>query len=338
MKQSATFQVGTQTFRIDYETQSAYHDSRRTVDLVVVPVEAVRHSLSGYTRGAAGQIVDTLREAATEANHADALRLCDIWDAVHLNDMRAGTRAQNAALESFLAPKTYEERCKFLSGANLNPDSATLPGSPYKYGSAWLYEPVAESVAAELVALLTRLNDGATADPTPKARLHAFAKAHGVTVESVFVPFSKSRNAGEKSPSLNWRVTVKKAGREVLAGDYSAGCAHAPSYKAGRMTRDDSELLKFECEHGKKARGKSWGVTGGAPILPDLADVLAAFAMDSGVIDSGTFEEWARDCGYDEDSREAEKIYRACLETALKLRNGLGESAFAELRDIANEY
>jgi hypothetical protein len=51
-----------------------------------------------------------------------------------------------------------------------------------------------------------------------------------ITVESVFVPFSKSRHAkpknGEKPwPSLNWKVTVKRDGRDVLTTDYSAGVA-----------------------------------------------------------------------------------------------------------------
>jgi hypothetical protein len=343
MKLTSIFQIGTRTFRVDYETQPAKGEGRRTVDLDAMPDGAVRHSLSGYTHGGAGQIVDMLRNCAVKHGHADALRLADLWDAMHLNDMRPATRAQSAALGTVPAVRNYEESCKFLADAGLNPDNVTRPSKgAYKYGSAWLFEPISDSVAAELLALLARLNgDGTAEDPTPKARLHAFAKAHGVTVESVFVPFSKSRNKGEKSPSLNWRVTVKKAGRDVLSADYSAGCGHAPSYKAGRMTRDDSEVLRWECENGKAGRYQSWGVvarSSKAALLPDLADVLASFALDSSVLDFGAFEEWASDYGYDADSREAEKTYRACLETALRLRSGLGESTLAALRDIANEY
>ena len=48
----------------------------------------------------------------------------------------------------------------------------------------------------------------------------------GLTVESVFVPFSQSRNKDETRKSLNWRVTVKRNGRDVLTTDYSAGVAH----------------------------------------------------------------------------------------------------------------
>ena len=42
--------------------------------------------------------------------------------------------------------------------------------------------------------------------------------------------------------------------------------------------------------------------------------------------------------GYDPDSRKAEGIYRACLELALKLRNGLGEKLLAELREAVADY
>lgn len=38
----------------------------------------------------------------------------------------------------------------------------------------------------------------------------------GLTVDSVFVPFSRSRNKGEKYKSLNWQVTVKRNGRNIL--------------------------------------------------------------------------------------------------------------------------
>lgn len=53
----------------------------------------------------------------------------------------------------------------------------------------------------------------------------------GLTVESVFVPFSQSRNKAEKHKSLNWRVTVKRNGRDILTTDYSAGAGHCPGYK-----------------------------------------------------------------------------------------------------------
>jgi hypothetical protein len=69
-----------------------------------------------------------------------------------------------------------------------------------------------------------------------------------------------------------------------------------------------------------------------------VADVLASLVMDSSAIDYSTYEEWAGDCGHDPDSRKGEAIYRACLEIALKLRNGLGEAGLAALREAAQDY
>jgi hypothetical protein len=175
----------------------------------------------------------------------------------------------------------------------------------------------------------------------------------GLTVESVFVPFSQSRNAKEKSPSLNWKVTVKRDGREVLTTDYSAGCGHAPSYRQtwGKRTTEDRDrelMVAWECETGGRALGVKYsgrapeaygtGYQRGDKIKPDTLDVLHSLAMDSDVLDAGGFEQWASDLGYDTDSREAERTYRACLDLALKLRAALGDSGLQDLRNAFEGY
>lgn len=145
----------------------------------------------------------------------------------------------------------------------------------------------------------------------PRDAMQAAMTALKLTIDSAFVPWSQSRNKAEKHKSLNWRVTLKRDGREILTTDYSAGIAHAPSYpKLGR----------------------------GTPILPDSLDVLHSLISDSDVLDAGGFESWASDFGYDADSRKAESIYRACLDIALKLRAGIGEAGLATLREAAIDY
>lgn len=184
-----------------------------------------------------------------------------------------------------------------------------------------------------------------------KAELQAFMERHSVTVSAVFVPWSRSRNKDEKDErgnprrSLNWRITIAKGGREILTTDYSAGVGHCPSYNlaAARFPegqRQKNEVIAAECEAGYKQHVYSFGMSSRKrePILPDACDVLASLSMDSSVLDASGFEEWARDLGYDTDSRKAEAIYRACLDIALKLRNGLGESALAELVEAAQDY
>lgn len=184
----------------------------------------------------------------------------------------------------------------------------------------------------------------------------AIVESLGLTVESVFVPFSQSRNKAEKLPSLNWRVTVKHNGRDVLTTDYSAGSAHCPAYKAsvrefgGRDSIMRDGAIRWECEHGFAARAFDHANSPNGYVVrelnpknrkqlePDSLDVLASLAMDSDVLDAGGFESWASDFGYDTDSRKAESIYRACLDIALKLRAALGDSGLQTLRNAFEGY
>lgn len=172
-----------------------------------------------------------------------------------------------------------------------------------------------------------------------KTEIENTLKKYNLTVESVFVPFSQSRNSQEKTPSLNWKVTLKQGRRNILTTDYMAGCAHAPSYKQG-MKYDTKQLVAKECETGVK----STMITSSDihsdkryPILPDAASVIYSLLMDSDVLDYSSFEEWADSLGYDPDSREAEKTYNACVKIALQFRR-IGESAIAELREAYQDY
>ena len=182
-----------------------------------------------------------------------------------------------------------------------------------------------------------------------KVEIEAFMAENEITVDAVFVPFSRSRNKEEKNPSLNWRVTVKKKGREMITTDYSAGIAHAPSYNVNkvpkgyygnlRMWKEDATA--FEAENGFAVNlGASWGIVANkkAPILPDSCSVLWSLCMESDALNYATFEDWAGCFGYDPDSRKGEKIYRECLEIALKIRGALGESGLAALQQACEDY
>lgn len=186
--------------------------------------------------------------------------------------------------------------------------------------------------------MTTQATDWRTEAAERKARILATLDRLKLTLDSEFVPLSRSRNAGEKYPTLNWKVTVKRDGRAVLTTDYSSGCAHCPSYQQ-RASVDSAAAVKAECETGK-AQGWQTIAGGGAkvrlaPILPDPCDVFYSLALDSDVIDHPTYESWASDFGYDADSRKGEAAYRLCLEISLKLRAAVGDSGLAELRAAA---
>lgn len=163
--------------------------------------------------------------------------------------------------------------------------------------------------------------------------------ALGLTMTVQFVPWSQSRNKGEDRRSLNWKVTLLRNGREILTTDYMAGIAHCPSYKQSDRSVMRSELVEWECEHGKRAVEGSIGIWGRGPALePKIEDVVWSLVSEADVLEYPTFESWASEYGYDADSRKAEKIYRACLETALKLRAALGDDGLRQLREAAQDY
>jgi hypothetical protein len=68
--------------------------------------------------------------------------------------------------------------------------------------------------------------------------------------------------------------------------------------------------------------------------FPVEGEVLECLVLDTRDIEETTFEEWASNYGYDEDSRKAEKIYQTCKEVARKLDAMLSSDALAELYAI----
>jgi len=96
-----------------------------------------------------GQCVDTV--AAYFPEDAKAQRMLAIWREWHLNDMQAGSPAQRAYLEALPVWPQYEEACRVLADAGLNPDPGYLHnGKPYAYGSAWLKRDLPADVLAEI--------------------------------------------------------------------------------------------------------------------------------------------------------------------------------------------
>lgn len=162
----------------------------------------------------------------------------------------------------------------------------------------------------------------------------------GLTIESKFIPFSQSRNKAEKYPSLNWLVTLKYKGKEVITTDYMAGCAHCPSYNQ-KNDYNTRQALAVECESGYTAR-PTWSEGNfypdkKKPIFPKIEDVVYSLVMDSDVIEYD-FPDWCSNFGYEEDSRKAESIYKQCQDIALKMIRSLGTDNLNTLREVYQDY
>ena len=165
----------------------------------------------------------------------------------------------------------------------------------------------------------------------------------GLTYSAEFVPQSKSRNAGEKRPSLNWKVTVSR-GLHTFTTDYMQGIGHAPKdgFYAKNPTLHNKIImekeLKMMTEGGSYRRGDSQLIGGKIP-APLCRDVLYSLILDSDVLNHANFESWASDFGYDTDSRKAEETYKACLDIALQLKVILGgEANMEKLREAFQDY
>jgi hypothetical protein len=175
--------------------------------------------------------------------------------------------------------------------------------------------------------------------PDNHAAIDAVITQLGLTMTAVFVPWSQSRSRKD-SPrlsdySLNWRVTLLKDGKEVVTTDYSAGIGHCKNQPKhyGRPTIYEVNLIAAECEG--KALCEA-GIT--RANNPELRDIVHSILLDSEAIEHGSFESWARDFGYDTDSRKAEAIYRTCLEYGLKLRLAIGDTGITALREVFQDY
>ena len=177
-----------------------------------------------------------------------------------------------------------------------------------------------------------------------KADRFALIQKLGLEYRAEFVPFSKSRNAKKNNKSLNWSVTISR-GNASITTDYMQGVGHIAGYSTGGKRRDthaDVFAVNRAVENGVeyKIDAPTWAKDSSfkKQPAPGLQDVLYSLISDSDALDYPTFEEWADNMGFDEDSRSGEKIYRACLETGLKLRAMLGDQNLTKLRELFQDY
>lgn len=126
-----------------------WNGTRLSVSGVVGP------KANGDCRGSAGQCIDSLRDEIAfdpQWSRETANELVELWDRWHLNDMRAGSPAQEAHLRGgnyitgerpMFAVDRFDWTKEELRRAGLNPDPNH---NDYRYGSAWLSEDVPDDV------------------------------------------------------------------------------------------------------------------------------------------------------------------------------------------------
>lgn len=147
--------------KTDVFCKITYTDGRLSISGVVGP------QTSGNCRGSCGQINMGLKiqDFVEFADGWDGTKLghfLKAWEEHHLNDLTAGSPAQETHLKAL--PKVdiyeagfsshYDGACAELEKAGMQPDPTLIhQGKPYRYGSAWLRCDVPLVVLAFLQAL-----------------------------------------------------------------------------------------------------------------------------------------------------------------------------------------
>ena len=139
-----------------------FQGDSRTIDLDMVDQYTLL-SICGYVWMPSrrdiytgGQCTDTIRSLAPQLKNTEQiLRLCDIWDLWHNNELNAGTREQRNLVNEWTKTNRYDYPavCKFLSTQSL------LIDRNYQYGSQWLLEPMPTEIINEIKTICESLSN-----------------------------------------------------------------------------------------------------------------------------------------------------------------------------------
>ena len=140
------------------------------------------------------------------------------------------------------------------------------------------------------------------------------------------------REITEPLESMGLKLTSVKVSQrnDGMAGDWDKAASHYHCTLRRKTNYHDevtTELMDFFYSQGSAHTTP-----------PVLCDVMYSLTMDAEVLDCSTFEEWASDCGYDEDSRKAEAIYKACQDNAKQFAAMFGRSEREQLQELFQDY
>lgn len=154
----------------------------------------------------------------------------------------------------------------------------------------------------------------------------------GVTFAFVYSPIENAQTIPRKELGLRWTYTLVVRGEAKQSDTFTMGIAHCPSYDQREGTSwsvDYDKTIRSEVATGKSYKGYRKPIPN-----PDPVEVFRCLLDEAQTLDHPGFESWAREFGYDTDSRKAEKIYHSCLRTALVLRASFGDAVVQELREL----
>lgn len=129
-----------------------------------------------------------------------------------------------------------------------------------------------------------------------------------------------------------WAITIHTDG-QCLQTEYSMGCAHR------HHPRNPNRPIKLPSPYKRLTVDELERLKRTVPNKPELTDVMYSLVLDAQCVAFGqTFEDFAAELGYDEDSRTAERAFNACRDTYFGLIRMVGQKGFEELCELYQDY
>jgi hypothetical protein len=148
--------LGSLSVRLTYKSMGGF----RSIHLKKHIKPLLTLSISGDTKyqgsRSGGQCVKEIREIW--GHIPDVAELCDLWERWHLNDMRAGTKAQMEIVRNLrkcpVSSDWYTWACFSLKSHGLLEDHG------YTFGREWLFEVIPATVVKRIKVLVRKINRG----------------------------------------------------------------------------------------------------------------------------------------------------------------------------------
>jgi hypothetical protein len=147
---------GVLTLKFTYKSTEGFRSvnlKKRTKPLLTLSI--VGDIQYGFRDGeCGGQCVDEIRKIW--GHIPEVAELCDLWNRWHLNDIRAGTKAQMEFIRKLgkcpVSSDWYTWACSSLKVNNLLIDQG------YTFGNAWLFELIPATVVKRIKALAKEID------------------------------------------------------------------------------------------------------------------------------------------------------------------------------------
>lgn len=151
---------------------------------------------------------------------------------------------------------------------------------------------------------------------------------------------------------IQFTVRLMFQGKRVLDTDYSMGVGHVHPQKHRNMSvnflaltaNEESLLMTWQANpYANFSNKETWASVAAKlakkeKLTPSLPEVLRSLLLDgSPHFNHQSFEDWASEYGYGQDSREAERVYRICDDIGRKLAHAVPQKTLEAAQRITQD-